>query len=273
MADSSLRLLLTDMEIIAQQNKFQLAFNMYKATGHEFLDYDLPYPNTIQHLGGFVRLMWLINGYTGTKKSRDYLNDIIARFLISFAEYQPYRVPYKLKDIQNHTTHELKEFQALESIKRRSIDISRAESSRYTNDMVFWALKFYAEHLIIERGICQYELMLDYAINNFMDKKEFSTLKAKCKNICNWYAARDYRLDCTKKYEDLKTYWRETEMTRKEHMIKINKDRAKQAERLVKNAISGLMSIDYKKKNGEWNISKIAKELGLTRPTVMKYLN
>lgn len=62
-------------------------------------------------------------------------------------------------------------------------------------------------------------------------------------------------------------------MTRKEHMIKINKDRAKQAERLVKNAISGLMSIDYKKKNGEWNISKIAKELGLTRPTVMKYLN
>ena len=29
---------------------------------------------------------------------------------------------------------------------------------------------------------------------------------------------------------------------------------------------------DYKKKDGSWHITKIAKDSGTTRPTVMKYL-
>jgi hypothetical protein len=36
--------------------------------------------------------------------------------------------------------------------------------------------------------------------------------------------------------------------------------------------ITGIFAHEYKKPNGSWNISKIAKDSGTTRPTVMKYL-
>ena len=38
------------------------------------------------------------------------------------------------------------------------------------------------------------------------------------------------------------------------------------------NITTGMFKDEYKKPNGSWNISKIAKDSGTTRPTVMKYL-
>jgi len=48
-----------------------------------------------------------------------------------------------------------------------------------------------------------------------------------------------------------------------------NEERAK---RKVINAVTGLMSETYKKKNGSWHIGKIAEETNLTRQTVSKHL-
>lgn len=261
------------MNIIAENKQihnFQMAFKLSNgADGSEFLDYDLPFPNTVQHLNGFVRIMWLINGYTGTKKSREYFNDIIARFIISYSEYEAQRIPYKLSEIQNDTLHELKEFKALESIKRRAINITKADSVVYSRDAVFYAIKFYAEHLILERGICQYELMEDFALSNFLDRKDKSTLKAKCRSIFYWYEERDFKLS-TRTFKQTRE---EYKMTRQENMLKINEDRATTNKRLVVNATSGLMSELYKKPNGKWHITKLAKDLKLSRDTVMKYLS
>jgi transcriptional regulator of acetoin/glycerol metabolism len=36
--------------------------------------------------------------------------------------------------------------------------------------------------------------------------------------------------------------------------------------------ITGLYKEEYKKKDGSWNINKIAKDTGYTRPTVYKHL-
>lgn len=261
------------MNIIAENKQihnFQMAFKLSNgANGSEFLDYDLPFPNTVQHLNGFVRIMWLINGYTGTKKSREYFNDIIARFIISFADYEAQRVPFKLDTIQNYTLHELKEFKGLESIKNRSYDISRSESMSHAQDQVFFAIKFYAEQLIVDYGFCQYDRLEDFAVSNFLDRKDKSTLKAKCRSVYYWYEARDFKIT---NYERKLTD-REYLMTRQAHMQKLNKERAEKSERLIKNATSGLMSNEYKMKSGKWNISKLAKELKLSRPTIMKYLN
>lgn len=261
------------MNIIAEnknKNNFQLAFTLKNnANGSEFLDYDLPFPNSVLHLNNAVRLMWLINGYTGTKKSREYLNDIIARFIISYSEYEARRIPYKLDTIQNDTLHELSEFKSLESIKKRSYDISRSENMAHAQDQVFFAIKFYAEQLILDYGFCQYDRLEDFAVTNFLDRKDRSTLKAKCRSIYYWYEARDFKIT---NYERKLTD-EEYLMTRQAHMRKVNKERAEKSERLIKNATSGLMSNEYKMKSGKWNISKLAKELNLSRPTIMKYLN
>jgi hypothetical protein len=261
------------MEIIAEnknKNNFQLAFTLKNgANGSEFLDYDLPFPNTVQHLNASVRLMWLIAGYTGTKKSREYLNDIIARFIISYSEYEAQRIPYKLDTIQNNQIHELKEFKSLESIKKRSYDISRSENMAHAQDQVFYAIKFYAEQLISDCGFCQYSRLEDFAVTNFLDRKDRSTLKAKCRSVYYWYEERNFKIT---NYERKLTDG-EYLMTRQAHMQKVNKERAEKSERLIKNATSGLMSNEYKMKSGKWNISKLAKELKLSRPTIMKYLS
>ena len=60
--------------------------------------------------------------------------------------------------------------------------------------------------------------------------------------------------------------------TRQEHMINLNKKLADDTKRKVLNVITGMFKDEYKKKNGAWNVMKIAKDSGLTRPTVMKYI-
>ena len=60
--------------------------------------------------------------------------------------------------------------------------------------------------------------------------------------------------------------------TRQEHALKNSKKIAEKTEKKVLNCITGMFAHEYKKLNGTWNISKIAKDSGTTRPTVMKYL-
>jgi len=246
----------------------QMAFNLYEANGSEFLEYGLPFPNTIVHGNGFVRIMWLMAGYMHTQKSRDYYNDIVARFLISFSEYKSQRIPYKLEEIQNHTQHELKSFQALESIQKRAFNVSRANGIKF-KDAVFLSIKFYAEHLIRERGVCQYELMEDYALTNFLDRKDFSTLRSKCRNIFYWYEARDFKPDSSRIFNQTKEEYR---VTRIENMKKINATKVDINYKKVVNLLTGLFSTEYKKKNGKWHYGKICEALSLSPNTVKKYV-
>ena len=60
--------------------------------------------------------------------------------------------------------------------------------------------------------------------------------------------------------------------TRQEQALKNSKKIAEKTEKKVLNCITGMFAHEYKKSNGTWNISKIAKDSGTTRPTVMKYL-
>ena len=62
-------------------------------------------------------------------------------------------------------------------------------------------------------------------------------------------------------------------MSRSEHMKKVNEKRKEDSKRKILNLITGLYAVnDYKTKTGRWNISKIAKDLGMGRDTVRKYL-
>jgi len=266
---------INSVEIIAQ-NKIENNLNNLKGywlhfylngEGGEFLDYNLPIPTYLEHYNKGYAVAWCIEGYFGTKKGEAFLNDVIARFIISFADLSPKRLPYKpevKKD--NKTAHilnkaySLKRFSTrLKSIKTKNKIPQRAESFE---DLIFWAIKLMAEDLITQYGIIPYQQLEDFALNNFLHKKDRSTIRAKCRNIFNWYEQRDFKI--TKKKE-----WK---MSRTDHIKAVHKKRTEETERKILNYTSGLFSETLKKKNGKWNISKISKDLNLSVNTVKKYL-
>lgn len=268
--------IIAEKQIKRAEKPFQLAFFLENVNGSEFLDYDLPAPNYhYKTQQGHLVIMWLLTGYFKTKGNQAYLNDIIARFILTFADNNAKRTKvYKFNRDALKSSHlnELRYFQGLKSIRSRAKMITERASLIGTRDQVFFAIKFFAESLISQRGICPYEDLLDFAIANF-ETKEFATLKLKCKSIFNWYLERDFKIGrVSQKYENRDNYFKETKMTRVENMKKINKEKAEASKEKIVDLLSGLFKDDYKKKNGSWNISKIAKALNLNRRTVMKHI-
>jgi Fic family protein len=61
-------------------------------------------------------------------------------------------------------------------------------------------------------------------------------------------------------------------MTRTENIKRIHKNKKENTQRKIANLITGIFADEYKKKDGSYNVSKIAKDTNLSRPTVIKHL-
>jgi len=242
--------------------KTWLYFFLWDAQGDEFLEYNLSPPNYLLHAQAGVFIGWLIKGYPATAKAREYFNDIIARFIIAYKQNKPERLPYKpnlereaIKDLNN--THDLKEFQNLPSLYWANKKKIKSHESVGTIDQVFWAIKLYTEELIKEFGEgipVPYEIIQDYAFRNFFDRKDKSTLRAKCRNIWNWYNERGWK------------------MTRRERALTNAKSIKEKKRMQILNAITGIMKDEYLKEDGTWNIYKLTKDLGMSDNTVRKHI-
>lgn len=230
----------------------------------------IPYPNYhyIDKLySNRLVYCWVIDGFFDTEKGYKFLNDIIARFKLSCDSAILHSLERKEKE--NQSTHKLKSFQGLKSLAKAKLEDLKVNS--YINsDFVYTCIVLQAEKFIKINGLIDYSILEDWAIQNFLDiAKDKSTLKAKCRNCWNWYFNRNWTLYHTvriKKDKDL------VMATRQEHARKIAKNTSLKYERKIINLITGLLKDDYKKPNGSWNVTKIAKDSGTTRPTVMKYL-
>ena len=206
-----------------------------------------------------------VDGVFDTTKGVMFLNDIIARFMITFPSYgiekqEVKRIPARKEGLK------LRQFQGLKSVKKLSTNFYK--TNLFTNkDNVFWALKIALETQL-EQGNISYETFEDFAFANFEDKaKDRSTLRAKCRSIYNYYADRNFetRTRIRKNEEEVMA-------TRQQNMAKINNKRKEDCRRVIVGLITGLTSFEYKKQNGEWNVSKIAKDTKLDRKTIYKYL-
>ena len=211
-----------------------------------------------------------VDGVFDTLKGVHFLNDIIARFMITFPtqgveKQEVKRIPAKKQGLK------LRQFQGLKSVK--SLPKQFFKTNLFTNkDNIFWALKINFE-IQLDRGNISYETFEDFAFANFEDKaKDRSTLKAKCRSIYNYYADRNFETRTRGKYKNHQHYLEETMATRQQNMAKINNKRKEDCRRVIFGLITGLTSFEYKKQNGEWNVSKLAKDTKLTRKTIYKYL-
>ena len=230
---------------------------------------EIPYPQSHYYSNEHNRMVycWYIDGFFGTKNNIKFLNDIIARFKIT-VDCQLHS--FKSVPMENINPIKLKAFQGLKSLARDKLKEKYQRVETRADDYVFWCLKLYAEDLIRQDGLIVWNSFEKWAFDNFLDlAKDKSTLKAKCRNIFNWYFERDWKIGRVNKSTKTKV---EIMATRQEHAIKIAKKNSEDTKKKVLNCITGMFAHEYKKPNGSWHISKIAKDSGTTRPTVMKYL-
>jgi len=237
--------------------------------GIEWMDEGLPTPTYLEHINRGYIIAWAIDGFFWTEKGQKYLNDIIARVLITFAPFRPQRLNFK----PNITSaghyypkiYKLKELQALRSLAYKQKAPLRADNY---SDYTFWAIKLFCEDLIRKQGIVGYEQLEEFALANFLAKKDRSTLKAKCRSVWHWYNDRDWKLDGYKRKMTNEEY----EMTRRERSEANAKLKFERSKKAIINTITGLYADEYKKKNGSWHIGKIAKAVSMTEKTVAKHL-
>lgn len=237
--------------------------------GVEWIDEGLPIPSYLEHINRGYLLGYELDGFFGTQKGSSYLNDIIARFLITFRDLSPRRLPYKPKMYSAEAQYypkiyKLQELQNLKSLKKHIKAPTRADSFE---DYTFWAIKLYCEDLIRAQGVVGYHQLEDWALSNF-EKKERSTIRAKCRSIFHWYSVRNWALPCQRKTKNNE----ELLMTRVERSKANAEAKAEHARKKVVNAVTGLMAETYRKKSGAWHIGMIAEDTNLTEKTVSKYL-
>lgn len=231
----------------------------------------IPYPHHHYIKNHKLVYCWLIDGFFSTKKNVEFLNDIIARFKITFVDSKYLK---HSKDSQSTITPlKLKQFQGLKS-KAKAIVKEKYQRADTRDDYVFWCIKLYCEDLIRQDGMIIYSTLEDWAFNSFVDcTKDNSTLRAKCRSTYNWYFDRDWKIGRdSKKYESLDEYWEKSMATRKDHMKAVNEKRKADTKAKIENAITGVFNENFKKQNGTWNAVLIADYLKMQPKTVRKYL-
>ena len=246
--------------------------------GTEWIDQGLPTPTYHEHINRGYIIAYALDGYFGTNSNTAYLNDVIARFLITLREYKPTRVTSLSSSPKGSLSasstlsgtylakiYKLKELQALKSLT--SNKLPRATADKF-DDFTFWAIKFHCEDLIKSQGIATADQLINFALSNF-EGKEYSTLRAKCRSIWNYYEKRNWSIPVpyTKKSKE------EVMATRQEHIENVNKNRVIRSNNKIKAILDDIFLQDeIKFKNGKYRIGKIAELTKLTRQTVSKYL-
>jgi len=262
------------MNIIAQKDlKHKPYWLLFHLNGNpsDFLEHDLPYPSYLKKINRGYLIGWQIDGYFGTTHGLNFLNDIIARFSITFAENKPQRLPYAptLNDNKAHIndcTYKLNRFSStLRSIKTKKYIPQRADNF---DDLTFWAIKLHAEDLITEYGILSHEQLEGFAMSQFMHKEK-STIKAKCRAIWNYYDQRDFQLKTRAKTTKTKE---ELNMSRIDHIKKVHEQRKETSKARIMMLLESKQANEHKKKNGKWNAVSISKFLKMDVRTVRKYI-
>ena len=138
-----------------------------KGDGIEIFDYNLPLPHDYTRNPNnpdVYTIFYNLKGYFHTSKAYAYLNDILARFMLSM------RVLHTEVARTNDEGIELSCFGGLKSIVREK---RKYEHLSNCQDDVFWAIKLHTEALIREYGEQEvpYTIIEDFAFNNFIGKR------------------------------------------------------------------------------------------------------
>ncbi|MBD3843421.1 MAG: hypothetical protein IE909_16375, partial [Campylobacterales bacterium] len=236
-------------------------------------------------------IAWAIDGYFGTRKGREAINDIKARIAVSLnAEILPYAPPEDFSIVQN--VAKLHDFGGLQRVKNNAwrdhvktletmakFDKRTKEERIINDDRLFDALRFPAYELVKLHG--KKALSVEWLEEIGMQCKDTfgkceSDVKSKAKAIYAWiidnYALggrwADWTLEERAKYRRI--YRKErglVEMNRAEAAAKATAVRQERTKAKIQGAINVLILL-----NKKITAEAVAKEAKVARATAQKYL-
>ncbi|MEO1923447.1 MAG: hypothetical protein ABGX25_02885 [Nautiliaceae bacterium] len=290
--------------LLKNKEFYFIFFYLAGGKGDEWIELYLPVPNVIIYPKGKngVFIGYFIEGFFKTEKNRKFLQDIIKRFektflkLHNIAYIERIKHPPILDKKVNYTLqldviYSLKDFSTIldsidykvskkeEQVENLKIAKALLGEKKITDDALFDYMRFIAYDFVKanskEALTKEYLEEIGKLGNEILGKtKETSTIRAKAKAIYNWIV-ENYNTgggvnnwNYVRKTKDDK----ELKMTRRERALSNSKAQYEKAHKKIMSLITGMFKDDYKKKNGSWHISKIAKDLGMSRDTIRKHL-
>jgi len=272
---------------IKKKEGFLLSFRIW-GNGTEIFDTFLPPPNIHKWIDDKSYIIsWLLEGYFLTKKNQKFLDDIIKKIIETLEKFGTLRVEWigwvniaKLNDsdIIHLNAYNLRddiapylEYKQNKTDYRALELLASATEYKESDDAFFDWLRFKVYDFVKENGknaltldYCRELAIIGYEIMGH--KKGISTPLAKAKSIYNWvmenYNPKGKNWNYVRKFSD-----EEYEMTRREHIIKINKQKAKKTKEKVYYAIKQL-----KEKGEKISIRKVMQEAQVSKSSVEKYL-
>ena len=270
---------------------FILAFRVW-GNGTEVFDTFLPPQNIHKWLDNSYLIAWIVEGYFLTKQNQKFLSDVIKKMIETLLKAGALRVEWigwiNIAKLNNNDIIHLNAYNLRNNIapyleyRKNKTDyralelLASATEYKESDDAFFDWLRFKVYDFVKENGknaltldYCKELAIIGYEIMGH--KKGISTPLAKAKSVYNWvmenYNPKGNNWNYVRKLSN-----EELEMTRRERALKNAQEQYNRAHKKIMSLITGIFADDYKKKNGKWHISKIAKDLKISRDTVRKHL-
>ncbi len=258
----------------------------------------------IEHYKGYF-IGWAIEGKITTKKQKEFYKHLALRlkktllkktdlhivkvssiWALQYALKNGYKETnkrlYELKDLAKTcislTAKEEKNNKLDEDLKLDEEFAIFAGTYTKTEDALFDFIRYKAYDYKKNNMINNIETTLEDLENycraiaeigyNIVGGKGLSTAYAKARNIAEWVLENYGNGKIKRKTKNDK----ELLMTRRERALTNNKKKYEEAHKKILNMITGLYADEYKKKDGTWNILKLARDLKMSKNTIKRHL-
>jgi len=281
------------LNIINKKEALLCSFRIW-GNGTEVFDTFLPLPNIHKWLDDRSYLVaWLYEGYFLTENNQKLLKDSIKREIETLLKAGALRVEWvgwiniaKLNDndIIHLNAYNLQDdiIPYLESAKKdkrgyKVLELLATHTEyKESDDAFFDWLRFKVYDFVKENGknaltldYCRELAIIGYEIMGH--KKGISTPLAKAKAIYEW-VIENYNTKSNWNYVRKTKNDEELTMTRRERALSNNKKRYDEAHKAIISLATGMFKDEYIKKDGSYNINKLAKDTGYSRNTIYKHL-
>jgi hypothetical protein len=276
-----------------------------KIRGYEWLDAELPIPTFIIWTKSAYYLGYAINGSIRTSEQKKFFKDLGLRlkftlelhsnaknvkisnlYMLTFLEKEDIiridnnKIRYEMKDLASYCislTPDLIEKEQ-EQVKELNIFVrTYAKSEDALFDFIRFKVYDYIRVNFSNKekdkwSIYDYAMEIALIANEEIgSKKGISSIICKARNIAKW-CYENYNPSVNNWNYERKMSDEEYEMTRKERAKENAKLKYERVHKKVISIVTGLYADEYKKADGSWNVSKIAKDAGVTRASVYKHL-
>ncbi len=266
--------------------------------GTEWLEIGLPIPSLYVKTRFGAYIGWMIEGFFATENNLRFLRDVFERIRRTFALHGaqvrilPYKpnIPHLTNAALTDNVYNLREDIApcLESIpekeKKEELALSTLTAfGQNSEDALFDSIRFAVYDFVRanSKSALTYEYVEEIARIKYEvigSSKGWSTAKAKARNIYRWVVenfkenAGVNNWNYTPKYKGNPEKEKELLMTRRERAL-TNAQKIKEEKRkIILSIVKGMFAEDYKKKDGTWNISKLARDLKMDPKTIRKHI-